>query len=81
MGLYEFLMLSNEEQWDVLWDKGVYLTSFKSIDCSYQLYAIDKFYVEVEMCITQDAILGMGVFAEGKKLDKYLEDRKFDLSS
>ena len=50
MGIYEFLMLSNEEQWDVLWDKGVYLTSFKSIDCSYRLYAIDKFYVELEMC-------------------------------
>ncbi|MBO0331125.1 hypothetical protein [[Muricauda] lutisoli] len=79
MGIYEFLMLSNEEQWDTLWDKGVYLTSFKSIDCSFRLYAIDKFYVEVEMCITKDSPIGMGVFAEGKKLEKYLEDGKLNL--
>ncbi|MAU15608.1 MAG: hypothetical protein CMH46_08730 [Muricauda sp.] len=80
MGIYEFLMLSNEEQWDVLWDKGVYLTSFKSIDCSYRLYAIDKFYVELEMCTIHDTVLGMGVFVEGKKLEKYWEDGKLDLT-
>ncbi|MGN7513676.1 MAG: hypothetical protein ACTHOM_04825 [Allomuricauda sp.] len=79
MGIYEYLMLSKEEQWDTLWDKGVYLTTFKSIDCSYRLYAIDKFYVEVEMCVTKDSPIGMGVFVEGKKLEKYLEDGKLNL--
>ncbi|MFD2101312.1 hypothetical protein [Flagellimonas iocasae] len=76
MELYDYLALDNDEQWDVLWDEGVYLTSYKSIDCSYRLYAINKFYVEVEMCVTRDIILGMGVFVEGKKLEKYLIEGK-----
>ncbi len=80
MGLYEYLTLSNEEQWDLLWDKGVHLTSYKSIDCSYRLYAIDRFFVEVEMCPVKDTILGMGVFKKGKKLDKYIEDARLDLT-
>lgn len=33
MGIYDFLALSYEEQWDALWDKGIYLTSYRSIDC------------------------------------------------
>lgn len=80
MGIYEYLAMSQEEQWDILWDDGVYITSYKSIDCSYRLYAIDKFYVEVEMCVTNETVLGMGVFKEGKKLDKYINDNQVDLN-
>lgn len=76
MGIYDYLALDNEEQWDVLWDKGIFVDAYKSIDCSYQLFAIDKFFVEVELDITNDSILGKSVFKEGKRLDKYSGDIK-----
>lgn len=80
MGLYDYLKLSQEEQWDILWDVGVYITSYKSIDCSYRLYAIDKFFVEVEMCVSKETVLGMGIFKEGKKLEKYFSNTNIDIS-
>lgn len=78
MGIYEFLALSNEEQWDAFWDQGMYLTSYKSIDCYFQLYALGKFFVELELCPIKESILHMGVFVHGKKMDKYLDDADFD---
>ncbi|WP_421801303.1 hypothetical protein [Flagellimonas sp.] len=77
MGIYEFLTLSHEEQWDTLWDEGIYLTQFKSIDCYFQLYAIDRFFVELELCPIRENILNMGVFVHGKKMDKYVTDTDF----
>ncbi len=74
MGIYDFLALSHEEQWDALWDKGIYLTSYRSIDCYFQLYALDRFYVELELCPIRETIWSMGVFVHGKKMDKYLAD-------
>lgn len=78
MGIYEYLALSKEEQWDVLWDQGVFLTSYKSIDCSFQLYAIERFYVELELCPLNGTILEMGLFVHGKKINKYLDDIYLD---
>nr|WP_293295795.1 hypothetical protein [Allomuricauda sp.] len=78
MGVYEFLTLSKEEQWEILWDKGIYLTSFKSIDCYFQLYAVDRFFIELELCPVQESILNMGVFVHGKKMDKYVADTDFE---
>ena len=71
MGIYDYLILSDEKQWDGLWDRGKYLDSFKSIDCSMVLYAIDKFFVEVELCPIKDYIIGKKVFKEGSRLEKY----------
>jgi len=47
LGLYEYTKLSEEKQWEILWDKGEFLTNLKLIDKSFSLYAIDKFFVEV----------------------------------
>ena len=77
MGIYEFLTMSHEEQWDTLWDEGIYLTQFKSIDCYFQLYAIDRFFVELELCPIRENILNMGVLVHGKKMDKYVTDTDF----
>ncbi len=72
MGIYDYLALSKEEQWDTLWEEGVFLTSYKSIDCSFMLYAIDRFFVELELCPLKGSILEMGVFVHGRKMDKYI---------
>ncbi|WP_281542399.1 hypothetical protein [Maribacter aestuarii] len=71
MGLYEYMMLSREQQWDELWDKGEFITHYKSIDCKFSLYALHAFFVEVELCVTTDRILGKGEFVSGHSLDKY----------
>lgn len=71
MTMYSFLMLTNEEQWHYLWDKGDHIENYKSIDCSFSLYGVNTFFVEVELCPTTGKIIGKSVFKEGKKLEKY----------
>ena len=72
MGIYDYLILSDENQWNTLWEKGKYVDSFKSIDCSRVLYAIDKFFVEVELCPIKEHIIAKSVFKAGPSLDKYV---------
>lgn len=79
MGIYDFLALSHEDQWDTLWEEGVYLTSFKSIDCCFHLYAVGRFFVEVELCPIKESILNMGVFVHGRKMDKYVDGHVPDI--
>ena len=74
MGLYEYMMLSEEEQWNVLWDKGKYLTSLKFIDKKFSLYALFMFFVEVELDPVTDKIVCKSHFTEGKSLEKYAGD-------
>jgi len=72
MRLYEYLALSQEKQWEELWDNGKHIDNYKSIDCKFVLYAIDKFFVEVELCITTDKILGKSPFEHGGRMEKYI---------
>ena len=78
MGLYEYLALSDEEQWNEIWDKGKFLTNFKSIDCSYSLYSLHNFFIEVELDPLNDTIIAKHIFKRGARMDKYLLD--IDLS-
>ena len=71
MGIYEFNILPEEEQWNTLWDKGKFVTNLKLIDRSFSLYAIDKFFVEVEYNIETDEIIGNEEFKYGDTLDRY----------
>lgn len=72
MGIYEYMMLSEEEQWDELWDEGKHLCNYQSIDAKFVLYALHKFFVDVELCVTTDKILGKHVFVHGHRMEKYL---------
>ncbi|PKA97368.1 hypothetical protein B0O79_1023 [Flavobacteriaceae bacterium MAR_2009_75] len=74
MGLYEYLMLSEESQWNELWDNGKFLENFKSIDCSFSLYGLYDFFVEIELDPMHNTILCKHVFKQGEKLDKYLDN-------
>ncbi len=74
MTLYEYKMLSEEEQWNTLWDKGEFLTNLKLINKSFSLYAIDKFFVEVELDPLTDKIIGKKVFKHGHCMEKYSGD-------
>ena len=71
MGFYEYLILSDEEQWNTLCDNGEFLTNLKLIDKSFSLYAIDKFFIEVTYDAKDNRITGIKSFVGGETLDKY----------
>lgn len=72
MTLYEFNILEQQEQYEtVLNGLGVYLDNFISGVKRYNLYAIDKFFVEVEYNTTKNKIVGLTAFKTGNKLDRY----------
>lgn len=70
MGLYDYMILSEEEQWNELWAKGKFITNLKLIDRKYSLYALHSFFVEVEMT-NEDKIVTKKLFMEGHLIDKY----------
>ena len=71
MTLYEYKMLSEDDQWDAVFSIGKFLDIFIEGNSKYVLYAIDKFFVELEWNIENDNIIGKGVFKQGETLDKY----------
>ena len=71
MTLYEYKMLSEDEQWDAVFSIGKFLDIFIEGNSKYVLYAIDKFFVEVEWNIENDNIIGKGEFKYGDTLDRY----------
>lgn len=81
MDLYEYMVLSNEEQWDELWDHGQFITHFESIDCKFALYALHKFFVEVELDPVKDTLIGKNIFKEGRCMDKYAGYLGFDMAN
>ena len=71
MTLYEYKILSEDDQWDTVFSIGKFLDIFIEGNSKYVLYAIDKFFVEVEWNIENDNIIGKGEFKCGEILDKY----------
>lgn len=71
MGLYEYMMLSETEQWNVLWDKGTYLSVRIEDGKRFNLYALFAFFIEVEYDNEGNNIVGKGHFKSGDTLDKY----------
>jgi hypothetical protein len=71
MTLYEYLMLSDDEQYDVVFAKGKFLDIHIVGNTKLVLYAIDLFFVEVKWGIEKDEIIGKAAFKYGPALDKY----------
>ena len=64
-------MLSEDDQWDAVFSIGKFLDIVIDGNSKYVLYAIDKFFVEVEWNIENDTIIGKGEFKSGDSVDKY----------
>ena len=62
MTLYQYKMLSEDDQWDTTFTIGKFLDIVIEDKSKYVLYAIDMFFVEVEWNIETDEIVGKGVF-------------------
>lgn len=72
MTLYEFNILEQHEQHEIVLNGlGIYLDNFISGIKRYNLYAVDKFFVEIEYDSTKNKIVGLSSFKTGELLDKY----------
>ncbi len=71
MGLYEYMMLDEAEQWNCLWQNATFLTHRIELNKKFTLYALYDFFVEVELDGTNDTIVGKAQFKTGLVLDKY----------
>jgi hypothetical protein len=72
MKLYEFLGLSDEEQYNTTWAIGVMVDQFIKDNIAINLYAINEFFVEVYYDQKTNKILYKKTFKHGELLDKYL---------
>ena len=71
MTLYNFNKLALEEKQATVWDKGVFLDNYITLDIRINCYAIDKFFVEVFYDGEQNVIPEVRSFKYGHSLDKY----------
>ena len=58
MTLYEYKLLSEDEQYDTVFSKGKFLDIYIDGTTKYVLYALDIFFVEVIWDIAEDQIIG-----------------------
>ena len=72
MTLYEYKMLTEDQQYDTVFTKGKFLDIVIEGKSKFVLYAMDMFFVEVEWDIEEDEIIGKGTFKEGDSMDKYI---------
>ncbi|PKD17655.1 hypothetical protein APR41_05455 [Salegentibacter salinarum] len=71
MTLYEFKLLLDEEQYRLLFNKGDFLTYRLEPNSRFALYALEKFFVEVEYNRKNNKIVNKVSFVSGEKLDIY----------
>ena len=72
MKLHEFLVLSKEEQTDLLYHEGVYLGKRKVNPFTLVLYSLDSFYVEIRYKNYRRHIYSLYGFDHTDHLDPYL---------
>ena len=70
--LYEFNLLPHQEQYNIIFNEGIFLDNRIEGDLSYALYAIDRFYVEVTYNNKENKIKGKKAFITGEILDRYI---------
>ena len=71
MTLYEFQLLPEHEQYRILFSEGDFITYRLEPTARFSLYALDKFFVEVEYNTKSNKIVNKVSFVSGKKLDLY----------
>ena len=69
--LYEFNVLSDEKQFCLIFNEGIFLDTHYENDKKYALYALYRFFVEVEYEPTKNKIINKVSFVSGEKLNRY----------
>ena len=70
--MYQFNQLKREDQFKVLWDKGIFLND-RTDDYRFALYQIEAFYIEVKYDSLVNEIVGLRTFLSTTPLQPYLE--------
>ncbi|UBZ10921.1 hypothetical protein LDL79_02105 [Leeuwenhoekiella palythoae] len=71
LSLYDFKLLSDHEQYDVVFSEGTFLDALIEDNTGYALYAVDLFFVEIEYDVARNKIVGKTSFVTGDKLNSY----------
>jgi hypothetical protein len=71
MTLYEFKLLPEQEQYRKLFNEGEFIIYRRGPNAKFALYALEKFFVEVEYKPNSNKIVKKVSFVSGKKLDLY----------
>lgn len=71
LSLYEFKLLEDKEQYNFIFNHGKYLTYHLDGNKRYALYAVERFFVEVEYNVVSNKIENKVAFKTGEKLDRY----------
>ncbi len=72
MTLYEFNSKPLYEQYAFLWKEGIYLDTLVQGELRLQLYAIDRFFVEIHYSATSNKLIKLKTFKYGSIMDKYV---------
>jgi hypothetical protein len=70
--LYEYLGLSEVEQYNTVWSEGVHVDTHIKDNIAINLYVINDFTLKCTMSIKTNKILYKQVFKQWAQLDKYL---------
>ena len=71
MTLQEFNNLDHDERLFTVVDKGTFLDNYVTTDIRMNLYAIDKFFVELVYDSGENKIIEVRSFKKGQELEKY----------
>ena len=71
ISLYDFKLLSDHEQYDVVFAEGRFIDALIEENTRYALYAVDLFFVEIEYDVASNKIVGKTSFVTCEKLDRY----------
>ena len=73
MTLYEFNLLDEHHQANMIWNAGVHIDERTDSDLTILLYQIDSFYVEVYYDQVKNDIIRFRSFSSVNQLEPYLK--------
>ena len=71
MGIYDFNILSEHDQYVTVFTKGQFVDTLTIGKIKYALYSVSMFWVEVTYDAKDNRITGIISFVGGETLDKY----------
>ncbi|MFK5973212.1 MAG: hypothetical protein QM485_08015 [Flavobacteriaceae bacterium] len=72
MVIKDFKTLPIPEQWYELWEYGIFLSTTQIDWCTFSLYALHSFYVEVYSDSTTNKVFANFSFKDSESLEKYM---------
>lgn len=71
LSLYDFKLLTDHEQYDLVFSEGTFIDTLIEDNTRYALYAVDLFFVEIEYDVARNKIVGKTSFVTSDKLNSY----------